>query len=91
MSHAVNGAFHRVWESAHLVPSRQLAFFKPQGVTIPVAVTAFPDELYQAPRSWTAQAYPNLIYYNKVDKGGHFAAWEQPQISPRKCAQHLGR
>jgi pimeloyl-ACP methyl ester carboxylesterase len=52
------------WESAHLVPSRQLAFFKPQGVTLPVAVTAFPDELYQAPQSWTKQAYPNLIYYN---------------------------
>ena len=55
-------------------------FFNPKGVKIPVAVTVFPGEQYQAPRSWTEKAYPNLIYYNKVDKGGHFAAWEQPQI-----------
>jgi pimeloyl-ACP methyl ester carboxylesterase len=68
------------WEAAHTVPLRSLAFFAPTGVTIPVAVTAFPDELYQAPKSWTARAYPKLIYFNKVDKGGHFAAWEQPDI-----------
>jgi pimeloyl-ACP methyl ester carboxylesterase len=55
-------------------------FFSPKGVSIPVAVTVFPGEQYQAPRSWTERAYPNLIYYNQVDKGGHFAAWEQPQI-----------
>lgn len=45
-----------------------------------MAVTAFPGEPYQAPRSWTERAYPKLIYYNKVDTGGHFAAWEQPQL-----------
>ena len=67
------------WEAAHKVPSRQLAFFGPTGITIPVAVTAFPDELYQAPKSWAERAYPKLVYFNKVDKGGHFAAWEQPQ------------
>jgi pimeloyl-ACP methyl ester carboxylesterase len=61
------------WES-------KLAFFAPKGVAIPVAVSAFPDEIYTAPRSWTERAYPKLIYYNRVDKGGHFAAWEQPQI-----------
>jgi pimeloyl-ACP methyl ester carboxylesterase len=55
-------------------------FFNAKGVTIPVAVTVFPGEQYQAPRSWTERAYPNLIYYNQVDKGGHFAAWEQPQV-----------
>lgn len=55
-------------------------FFNDKGVTIPVAVSVFPGELYQAPRSWTEKAYPNLIYYNKLDKGGHFAAWEQPQL-----------
>ena len=55
-------------------------FFNPKGVKIPVAVTVFPGEQYQAPRSWTERAYPKLIYYNKVDKGGHFAAWEQPQL-----------
>ena len=55
-------------------------FFNAKGVSIPVAVSVFPGEQYQAPRSWTEQAYPNLIYYNEVDKGGHFAAWEQPQL-----------
>ncbi|MEI9949019.1 MAG: epoxide hydrolase family protein [Pseudomonadota bacterium] len=68
------------WQTAHEVPLRKLAFFAPTGVTIPVAVSAFPDELYQAPRTWTTRAYPKLIYYNKLDKGGHFAAWEQPQL-----------
>ena len=55
-------------------------FFNAKGVAIPVAVSVFPGEQYQAPRSWTERAYPKLIYYNKVDKGGHFAAWEQPQL-----------
>jgi pimeloyl-ACP methyl ester carboxylesterase len=70
--------------SARLYWENKLAFFVPSGVTIPVAVTAFPDELYQAPRSWAERAYPNLIYYNKVDKGGHFAAWEQPAVFSRE-------
>ena len=55
-------------------------FFNAKGVCIPVAVSVFPGEQYQAPRSWTEQAYNNLIYFNEVDKGGHFAAWEQPQL-----------
>jgi len=55
-------------------------FFDAKGVTIPVAVSAFPDEIYTAPPSWAEQAYPKLIYYNRVSKGGHFAAWEQPQL-----------
>ena len=55
-------------------------FFNAKGVSIPVAVSVFPGEQYQAPRSWTERAYPNLIYYNKLDKGGHFAAWEQPEL-----------
>jgi pimeloyl-ACP methyl ester carboxylesterase len=55
-------------------------FFNAKGVAIPVATTIFPGEQYQAPRSWAEQAYPNLIYYNQVDRGGHFAAWEQPQL-----------
>ncbi len=66
--------------SARLYRENKLPFFAPMGVTIPVAVSAFPDELYQAPRSWVERAYPNLIHYNKVEEGGHFAAWEQPQI-----------
>ena len=55
-------------------------FFNAKGVSIPVAVSVFPGEQYEAPRSWTEQAYPNLIYYNRAEKGGHFAAWEQPTI-----------
>ena len=55
-------------------------FFNAKGVSIPVAVSVFPGEQYQAPRSWAELAYPNLIYYNEVDRGGHFAAWEQPQL-----------
>ena len=55
-------------------------FFNAKGVSIPTAMTVFPGEQYQAPRSWAEAAYPNLIYYNEVDKGGHFAAWEQPQL-----------
>jgi pimeloyl-ACP methyl ester carboxylesterase len=65
--------------SARLYWESKLAFFAPKGIAIPVAVSAFPDELYQAPRSWTEKAYPKLIYYNKLEKGGHFAAWEQPE------------
>jgi pimeloyl-ACP methyl ester carboxylesterase len=68
------------WETLHQVPLRQVAFFAPTGVVIPVAISAFPDELYQAPRSWIVRAYPKLIYYNRLDKGGHFAAWEQPAL-----------
>src|SRR3982750_4297149 len=55
-------------------------FFNAKGVSIPVAVTVFPGEQYQAPRSWTERAYPKLLHYNKVDRGGHFAAWEQPHL-----------
>ena len=58
----------------------KLGFFSVKGVSIPVAVSVFPDELYPAPRSWAERAYPKLIHYNKLDKGGHFAAWEQPQL-----------
>lgn len=61
------------WQSKHV-------FDAPQGVSIPVAVSAFPDELYQCPRSWAEKAYPKLIHYNRLPKGGHFAAWEQPEL-----------
>ncbi|GLS29208.1 Pimeloyl-ACP methyl ester carboxylesterase [Mesorhizobium albiziae] len=65
------------WDNAHHPTG---GFFDPRGIKIPVAVSAFPDELYQAPRSWAEKAYAKLIHYNKLDKGGHFAAWEQPEI-----------
>ena len=66
--------------SARLYWENKLAFFSPKGVSVPVAVSVFPDELYQTPRNWAERAYPKLIHYNKVDKGGHFAAWEQPEL-----------
>jgi pimeloyl-ACP methyl ester carboxylesterase len=55
-------------------------FFDPRNVQLPVAVTVFPDEIYAAPRSWAEKAYPKLMYFNKLEKGGHFAAWEQPEV-----------
>ena len=58
---------------------RELAFFAPKNVAVPVAVSAFPDDIDVPPKSWVEKAYPNLIFYNKHDKGGHFAAWEQPE------------
>jgi pimeloyl-ACP methyl ester carboxylesterase len=61
------------WESKY-------GFFDAKGVTVPVAVTVFPNELYQAPRSWTERAYPELVYFNEVDRGNHFAAWQEPAL-----------
>ncbi|MET0637303.1 MAG: epoxide hydrolase family protein [Chitinophagaceae bacterium] len=65
------------WEAGQIATG---GFFDPRNVTIPVAVSVFPDEIYAAPESWTRAAYPHLIYFNKVSKGGHFAAWEQPAL-----------
>jgi pimeloyl-ACP methyl ester carboxylesterase len=64
--------------SARLYFENKLGFFAPKNVRIPVAVSAFPDDICPCPRSWAERAYPKLIHYNKHDKGGHFAAWEQP-------------
>jgi len=66
--------------SSRLYWENKLPFFVPLGQTVPVVVSSFPEELYQVPKSWAAKAYPKLIYYNKLDKGGHFAAWEQPGL-----------
>jgi pimeloyl-ACP methyl ester carboxylesterase len=66
--------------SGRLYWENNLGFFDVKGVTVPAAVSVFPRELYQAPRSWTEQAYPNLIYFNEVDAGNHFAAWGQPEL-----------
>jgi pimeloyl-ACP methyl ester carboxylesterase len=65
------------WDTAR---ASSAGFFDARGVKIPVAVSVFPDEIYAAPQSWAEQAYPKLIHYNRLDKGGHFAAWEQPQL-----------
>jgi pimeloyl-ACP methyl ester carboxylesterase len=67
--------------SARLYWENKADFFDAKPITIPFAISVFPGELYQAPRSWAERAYPdNLIYYSQVDRGGHFAAWEQPQL-----------
>jgi pimeloyl-ACP methyl ester carboxylesterase len=66
--------------SGRLYWENTLGFFDVKGVTVPVAVSVFPRELYRAPRSWTEQAYPNLIYFNEVDRGNHFAAWQEPEL-----------
>jgi pimeloyl-ACP methyl ester carboxylesterase len=70
--------------SARLYWENKLAFFAPKNITIPVAVSVFPDEIYAAPRSWAEKAFPRLIHYNRLDKGGHFAAWEQPETFVRE-------
>ena len=66
--------------SARLYWESKLPFFAPKNVTIPTAVSVFPDEIYSAPRSWAERAYPKLIHFNVLPKGGHFAAWEQPDL-----------
>lgn len=72
------------WENKH-------SFFGVKGVRLPVAVSVFPREIYEAPRSWTEQAYPNLFYYNKVAEGGHFAAWERPALFASELRAAFGR
>jgi pimeloyl-ACP methyl ester carboxylesterase len=66
--------------SGRLYWENNLGFFDVKGATVPAAVSVFPRELYQAPRSWAEQAYPNLIYFNEVDEGNHFAAWQEPDL-----------
>jgi pimeloyl-ACP methyl ester carboxylesterase len=66
--------------SGRLYWENKLGFFDVKGATVPAAVSVFPRELYQAPRSWTEKAYPNLIYFNEVDRGNHFAAWQEPDL-----------
>ena len=67
----------------------KVAFFAPKNVAIPVAVSVFPDEIYAPPRSWVEKAYPRLIHYNRLPKGGHFAAWEQPKLFSRRGSRGL--
>jgi pimeloyl-ACP methyl ester carboxylesterase len=66
--------------SSRLYWDNKLPFFDIYGVTVPAAISVFPDELYEAPKSWTEKAYPKLLRYNRLPMGGHFAAWEQPQF-----------
>jgi pimeloyl-ACP methyl ester carboxylesterase len=71
---------HTAVSSARLYWENKLAFFAIKNIQIPVAVSAFPDEIYQVPRSWAEKAFPKLVHYNKLEKGGHFAAWEQTKV-----------
>ena len=66
--------------SSRLYAENAYGFFDAKNVSIPAAVTVFPNEIYKAPRSWTERAYPNLVYFNEVDRGGHFAAWQEPEL-----------
>lgn len=70
--------------SGRLYWENKSTFFAVKGVNIPVAVSVFPDELYTAPKSWSQKAYPQLVHYNRLPKGGHFAAWEQPALFSRE-------
>ena len=65
---------------ARLYWENKFVHFSVKGVSVPVAMSAFPDELYQCPRNWAESAYPKLIHFNELPKGGHFAAWEQPKL-----------
>ena len=77
--------------ASRLYRENMFNYFSPKGVNIPVAVSVFPDELYQAPRSWAEKAYPKLVHYNTLDKGGHFAAWEQPALFSPSSERASGR
>jgi pimeloyl-ACP methyl ester carboxylesterase len=68
------------WESQRAAAAAAAAGRTPPATSVPVAVTVFPDEIFRAPRSWAEEVYPNLVYFNEVDKGGHFAAWEEPEL-----------
>jgi len=76
--------------SARLYWEGKLPFFAPKGVKLPSAISAFPDEIYTAPKSWTERAYPNLVHYNRLEKGGHFAAWEQPKLLSEELRAGFG-
>jgi pimeloyl-ACP methyl ester carboxylesterase len=68
------------WEGGRTTAAAVAAGKKPPELSLPVGYTVFPDEIVQAPRAWVEKVYPNLIYFNEVDKGGHFAAWEEPEL-----------
>ncbi|TWJ22065.1 hypothetical protein [Micromonospora endolithica] len=70
--------------AARLYAENPLSFFAAKGVAVPAAVSVFPNELFEAPRSWAEQAYPRLMHYNRLDRGGHFAAWEQTELFTRE-------
>ena len=66
--------------SARMYWENTVGFFNVKGVTVPAAVSTFPNEIYKVPRSWAERAYPNLIHFNALDRGNHFAAWQEPKL-----------
>jgi pimeloyl-ACP methyl ester carboxylesterase len=68
------------WENAQSIVAALASGQKPPELSLPVGFTVFPDEIFQAPRSWAEKGYPNLSYFNEAERGGHFAAWEEPQL-----------
>jgi pimeloyl-ACP methyl ester carboxylesterase len=80
LTNSATSAARMYWESARATAAAAAAGQTPPDVTLPVAFTVFAGEIYRAPRSWAERVYPNLIYFNEVDRGGHFAAWEEPEL-----------
>ena len=80
VTNTANSAARLYWETGQAVNASLASGAKPPELKLPVAFTVFPEEIFQAPRSWADKVYPNLIYFNEAPKGGHFAAWEEPQI-----------
>ena len=77
--HTMVHAGRLYWENGGKSPLSSAAW-KTTEISLPVAITVFPEDVYRAPETWARRAYPSLIYYHEVDKGGHFAAWEQPKL-----------
>jgi pimeloyl-ACP methyl ester carboxylesterase len=80
LTNTATSAARLYWEGARSAAAAAAAGQLPPAVSLPVAFTVFPGEIFRAPRSWAERVYPNLVYFNEVDKGGHFAAWEEPQL-----------
>jgi pimeloyl-ACP methyl ester carboxylesterase len=78
------------WESGQAQAAGQASGQAPPDVSLPVGFTQFPDEIFRAPRSWVEQSYPNVIYFSKADKGGHFAAWEEPELFSKEVRAAFG-
>jgi len=80
LTNTATSAARLYWENARSIVAAIASGQKPPELSLPVAFTVFPGEIFQAPRSWADKVYPNLIYFNEADKGGHFAAWEEPEL-----------
>jgi pimeloyl-ACP methyl ester carboxylesterase len=80
LTNTATSAARLYWENAQSIVAALVSGQKPPELSLPVGFTVFPDEIFQAPRSWAEKVYPNLTYFNEAERGGHFAAWEEPQL-----------